>query len=264
MSYNIWYANPAAGENIWENRREGVAQIILKEKADIVGLQEVLLRQLTDLQDFLPNYQWIGAGRDDGKKQGEFAPVFFNSKRLELKQSGHFWLSETPDTAGSMGWDAQCVRIVTWAKLQVKKSDRQIVVFNTHFDHAGDTARAESAGLLLKKINEIAKDDPVFLTGDFNCLKDSEPYNLLIKPENSIKLKDCRYSSSRKTEGPDYTFVGSDFKGQPGNIIDHIFVSENIRVISSEIIENCTQGKCPSDHLPVTADVVVIPPEKGF
>jgi endonuclease/exonuclease/phosphatase family metal-dependent hydrolase len=257
MSYNIWYANPDAGENTWENRRDGVAKAVLDQKADIIGMQEVLLRQLTDLQNFLSNYQWVGVGRDDGMQKGEFAPIFFNSKRFELKLSGNFWLSETPDSTGSMGWDAQCVRIVTWAKLKLKKSDRQIFVFNTHFDHAGDTARIESARLLREKINEIANDDPILLTGDFNCLKDSAPYSQLIQPENGIKLKDCRYSSLKKTEDTDYTFVGSDFNGQPGKIIDHIFVSENIRVISSEIIENRVQGKCPSDHLPVTAVVLI-------
>jgi endonuclease/exonuclease/phosphatase family metal-dependent hydrolase len=168
MTYNIWYANPDAGENIWENRREGVVQAILDQKTDIAGLQEVLYDQLTYLEEKLPDYAWMGAARDDGKQKGEFAPVFFKKQRFELLGSGNFWLSETPDSAGTLGWDAACVRIVTWAKFRERNSSSEFVVFNTHFDHEGDTARLNSAMLLKEKIAAIAGDQPVIVTGDFN------------------------------------------------------------------------------------------------
>jgi endonuclease/exonuclease/phosphatase family metal-dependent hydrolase len=257
MTYNIWYAKPDAGENIWENRRDGVAKAVLDQKADIVGMQEVLLRQLTDLENLLPGYQWVGVGRDDGKQGGEFAPIFFNQKRFNLIQSGNFWLSETPDSAGSLGWDAMCIRIVTWVQLKDKQTDMKFFVFNTHFDHEGETARTESAKLIVKKIHETAGKYPVVLTGDFNCLKDSEPYDLLMKSTDGMKLVDCRYSSKDKLSGPDFSFVGSEFTGEPGNIIDHIFISDNIKVLQSKIIENCKNGKCSSDHLPVMSIIEI-------
>lgn len=257
MTYNIWYANSQAGENIWENRREGIAKAVLDEHAEIIGIQEVLLRQLTDLENLLPGYSWVGVGRDDGKQGGEFAPVFFNEERFGLIQSGNFWLSETPDSSGSLGWDARCIRIVTWAQLRDRKTGRELVIFNTHFDHEGETARLESAKLLMKKISQIAGDLPVVLTGDFNCLKDSEPYNILSESGDGLELTDCRYSATEKTSDPDYSFVGSEFKGQHDNIIDHIFVSENVLVHQSKIIENCRNGKCPSDHLPVKAIIEI-------
>lgn len=152
MSYNIWYANPDAGENTWENRRDGVANAVIDQKADIVGMQEVLFRQVADLEKLLPEYSWVGVGRDDGKQGGEFEPIFFNRERFDLVQSGNFWLSETPDSAGSLGWDAKCIRIATWVQLKDKNSGLEIFVFNTHFDHEGETARLESAKLLVKKI----------------------------------------------------------------------------------------------------------------
>ncbi len=251
MTYNIWYAKQDAGENIWENRRDGVAKAVLDQKADIVGMQEVLFRQLTDLENLLPGYKWVGVGRDDGKQGGEFAPIFFHQERFGLVQSGNFWLSEIPDSAGSLGWDAMCIRIVTWVQLKDKKTDMEFFVFNTHFDHEGETARQESAKLLVKKISQIAGNFPVVLTGDFNCRKDSQTYNLLVKSFDGLEMADCRYSTNEKTSGPDYSFVGSEFSGQPGNIIDHIFVSDNITVHNSKIIEYCKKGKCPSDHLPV-------------
>jgi endonuclease/exonuclease/phosphatase family metal-dependent hydrolase len=257
MTYNIWYAKPDAGENIWENRRDGVAKVVIDQKADIVGMQEVLFRQLIDLENLLPGYQWVGVGRDDGKQGGEFAPIFFNQERFGLVLTGNFWLSETPDSAGSLGWDGMCIRIATWAQLKDKNSGFEFFVFNTHFDHEGETARLESSKLLIKKISEIAGDLPVVLTGDFNCLKDSQPYHLLVKSLDGLKMVDCRYSTIEKPSGPDYSFVGSEFTGEPGNIIDHIFISDNIKVHQSKIIENCKNGKCPSDHLPVMTTIEI-------
>ena len=256
MSYNISYANPDAKENIWDNRRDGVAQAILDQKIDIAGLQEVLIQQPNDLESRLEEYSCIGVARDDGKQKGEFAPLFFHKKRFKLLDSGNFWLSENPDSVGSRGWDAACVRIVTWAKLRDQKSRKTFFAFNTHFDHAGDTARIESARLLRQKISEIANDHPVVLTGDFNCRKGSA-YQILIKTSEEINLKDSRYSCEKEAIGPNYSFVGSEFIGQPGNLIDHIFVSKDIRVIHSEIVENCKNGKCPSDHLPVLANIIM-------
>jgi endonuclease/exonuclease/phosphatase family metal-dependent hydrolase len=251
MTYNIWYANPDAGENIWENRREGVVQAILDQKTDIAGLQEVLYDQLTYLEEKLPDYAWVGAARDDGKQKGEFAPVFFRKQRFELLGSRNFWLSETPDSAGTLGWDAACVRIVTWAKFRERNSSSEFVVFNTHFDHEGDTARLNSAMLLKEKIAAIAGDQPVIVTGDFNCKRDSEPYIVLTGESGKIKLNDSRYASAFRTLRPDYSYIGSEFKGVPGEIIDHIFVSQAFGIISSKILENCNYRRCPSDHLPV-------------
>ena len=244
MTYNIWYAKPDAGENIWENRRDGVAKAVLDHKADIVGMQEVLFRQVADLEKLLPDYNWVGVGRDDGKQGGEFAPIFFEKDHFSPVRSGNFWLSETPDSAGSLGWDAICIRIATWVQLKDKNSGLEFFVFNTHFDHEGETARLESSKLLIKKISEIAGDLPVVLTGDFNCLKGSQPYNLLIKSLDGLKMVDCRYSTIEKPSGPDYSFVGSEFTGEPGNIIDHIFISDNIKVHQSKIVQiEVTQKK---------------------
>ncbi|MCJ7582305.1 MAG: endonuclease, partial [Candidatus Aminicenantes bacterium] len=82
------YDNPADGVNAWENRKDNVALTISFHDVDICGLQEVLDHQLKYLAEMLPEYDWIGVGRDDGVKKGEYAPVFFRSDRLELLERG--------------------------------------------------------------------------------------------------------------------------------------------------------------------------------
>jgi hypothetical protein len=52
-------------------RREAVLDQIIWERPDIIGLQEVLDNQYSDLKAALPEYDTVGVGRDDGKQEGE-------------------------------------------------------------------------------------------------------------------------------------------------------------------------------------------------
>ncbi len=72
---------------------------------------------------------------------------------------------------------------MTWGKLRDRRTGAVFHLFNTHLDHRGETARRESARLLLRKVAEIAgPQGPVVVTGDFNSTPDSEPYRILTSP----------------------------------------------------------------------------------
>ena len=124
MSFNIRYNNPAGyGEHeprkMGDHRRvepprDRVASVIRFHKADLVGMQEVLRDQISDLEILLPQYGWIGVGRDDGQDGGEFSPIFYRKDRFTVLDSGTFWLSETPEVTGSKSWDAAITRIANW------------------------------------------------------------------------------------------------------------------------------------------------------
>src|SRR3970282_1470342 len=136
MTYNMRVAFDE-GENSWDNRKEMVASIIKMYAADIVGLQEALRTQLDDLTKLLPEFAWIGAGRDDGKEAGEYSAIFYKKNRFEVLEDTTIWLSETPEKP-SLGWDAAYKRIITWAKLKDKETGKVFYLFNTHFDHKGE------------------------------------------------------------------------------------------------------------------------------
>ncbi len=155
MSYNIRYDNPDDGINAWGKRKENVASLIRFYQADLIGLQEVLYKQLTYLEQQLAGYGRIGVGRDDGKQQGEFSPIFYAKEKLALLDQGTFWLSDTPDRP-SVGWDASMERIATWGQFRHEASGDTVFFFNTHFDHRGEQAREESARLLRSRIAEQA------------------------------------------------------------------------------------------------------------
>ncbi|MGC9470963.1 MAG: endonuclease/exonuclease/phosphatase family protein [Bacteroidales bacterium] len=254
MTFNIRLDTPADGDNAWPYRKEMVASMIRFHRADVAGLQEVLHHQVIQLDSLLQDYARIGTGRDDGDRKGEYSPIFYNKEKLECLLNGQFWLSENPDTPG-IGWDAACPRIVTWGKFRIRHNKKTFYHFNTHFDHVGQTARRESARLIKRKIKEIAGDVPIVLTGNFNFLPSSEPYQILTDQEEGMHLTDGYLVSRAPPHGPDGSWSGFQMAGVPGQRIDYIFVSAGGSVLRYGILSESWSGKFPSDHLPVLADI---------
>ena len=261
MTFNIRYNNPGDGENAWPNRKDMVASVIHFHHTDLVGVQEALKEQLLDLQERLPGFAWFGVGRDDGKEAGEYSAIFYHTDRFELLKQNTFWLSETPEILGSFGWDAACVRIVTWGFFRNKLSGKEFYHFNTHFDHRGEAARENSSKLIVKKIKEIAGNTPVVLTGDFNFPPTSPLYSIITAPGSAgtdrIYLKDAQHISKQQPHGPDWSSHGFQDKGRPGNKIDYVFVSNGINVLQHGVLSDEWNGRYPSDHLPVLAEITV-------
>jgi endonuclease/exonuclease/phosphatase family metal-dependent hydrolase len=259
MTYNIRYAGneETDGVNAWSKRKNSVASMISFHHADIVGLQEALLLQLNDLTELLPSYSWLGVGRDDGKSKGEFSAILFRDDRFEVIKNSTFWLSETPDIP-SMGWDAAFTRVVTWAEMKDKESGKTFFIFNTHYDHMGETARINSSKLLKERIGEICQDLPVIVTGDFNTKATTEAYQILTaQSDDKIILYDAQSKSQTEHHGSNVTYNGFGKSIEPGNKIDFIFVTKDVEVLKHGVIDEVVDGRYPSDHMPVIVEVKI-------
>ena len=255
MTFNIRYDEPRDGVNAWPNRKQKVADVIRFHKADLIGVQEALLGQLRDLEKLLPDFAWCGVGRTDGKEAGEYSAILYKKSRFQLIQTDTFWLNET-GKVGEKGWDAALPRIVTWAKFKDRVSGKTFVHFNTHFDHIGEKARAESSSLILKKAGEIHGKGPFVVTGDFNVTQDSGAYRTIMAGTSVIKVLDTRYASIHGHFGGDSTF--NAFKElEPGRTIDHIFVRDGIKVFEHGTLSDRWNGLWASDHLPVLAEILI-------
>lgn len=255
MSYNLRFDNPDDGVNAWDNRKDRVANLIKFYEPVFIGTQEGLLHQLEYLEKELDGYEWIGVGRDDGTMSGEFSALFYDTARVELIEGSEqtFWLSETPSEP-SKSWDAALPRIVTYGAFRDRQSAREFFVFNTHFDHIGDTARANSAELIVNRIKKETADKPVILTGDFNATPDSRPYSILTADDSG--LFDAFEVTNLPHTGPLFTFEGFEVKsGIDRRRIDYIFANDGIDVNKHAIISSFRGDFYPSDHLPVIADV---------
>ncbi|MCX6255872.1 MAG: endonuclease/exonuclease/phosphatase family protein, partial [Bacteroidia bacterium] len=209
------------------------------------------------LDSVLIDYTSTGTGRDDGARAGEMNPIFFRKERFDMVRTITFWLSDTPEIPGSMGWGASLPRIVTWMELVDKNNHEHFFYFNTHFAHDSDSARMMSSKILLKEVGKIAERFPLIITGDFNMLPTSTGYALLTGPDESVPLlKDSYVISEKRPLGPSYTFNG--FSDNPGRgRIDYIFVKNGMKVLDHRTVIKKEHGIYISDHWPVEATILL-------
>ncbi|PSW16810.1 hypothetical protein C9J01_04540 [Photobacterium rosenbergii] len=261
MSFNIRNSKDSVagseydGNNTWDNRKAIVADIIAQ--TDIAGLQEAFSDQIGYLARQLPEYSWVGVGRDDGNAEGEAVPIFYRNDKYVKLGGGTFWLSETPQVVASVGWDADLTRITTWVRLEEISTGKRVLVFNAHFDHIGQTARQESAKLLGKKADEITggAGDAVIVLGDLNFERsDTDSYQSLTDLyQDAREITKQPFSGVNGDKEQVFTYHGYG-KEKPEDI-DYIFVNEKLAVNTFKYQNVVKDGIYASDHLSVMSNV---------
>lgn len=250
-TFNLRFDTPHDGENAWPNRKEMVKSLIAYHEFDIMGTQEMLHSQITELLQ-MDGWAYTGGGRDDGLTGGEHSAIFYRNDRFKLLDSGDFWFSETPDTP-SKGWDATCCnRICSWAKFRDKSTQKVFFVFNAHFDHQGVEARRQSGLLAIEKIKEIASGFPVIFCGDLNSTPDTEQVKYI-----SNNMNDSYLVSQMKPYGPVGTYSGFKLDAPLAERIDYVFVSSHFEVKKYAALTDFLDHRFPSDHLPVVVQLVL-------
>jgi endonuclease/exonuclease/phosphatase family metal-dependent hydrolase len=251
MTYNIRLDIESDKENDWTHRKDFFNGQIQFYAPDIFGIQEAKPNQVLDIATALPQYSYVGIGRD-GVGKGESSNIFYAKGIFKVIESNTFWLSATPESI-SMGWDAACNRVCSYALLKNKQTNNMIWVFNTHLDHIGEEARTKGLELILSKIEKLNTNKyPVVLMGDFN----SEP-----ETERIIKLKkimnDAKSISKEKPFGPYGTFNDFKYNEASTHLIDYIFLSKSnaITVQKYAVLSDAKDLKYPSDHFPVFIEI---------
>ena len=249
MSFNLRYGTARDGENAWEHRRDLLLATVTARDPDILGVQEALRFQLDELEDALPGHVLVGVGRDDGASAGEYAALLIRRKRFAIDTSGTFWLSDTPETPGSMSWGNRITRICTWAVLRDRRTGGRLAVFNTHLDHESQPARERGAGLIAERIERIAHGLPVLVLGDFNAGEDNPAL---------ARFRAAGFADTYRVIDPDPAGDGtfSAFLGDStGDKIDYILARGGWVVDAADILRRRTGDRDPSDHFPVVASV---------
>ncbi|MFK7850068.1 MAG: endonuclease/exonuclease/phosphatase family protein [Akkermansiaceae bacterium] len=263
MTFNLRYENDGdLGRRAWSSRVVGIVQLIRREEPDVLGFQEGLLGQVADLRVSLPDYEFVGGGRRDGLKHGEFAGLFFRKDRFDFDpdRSGMIWLSEAPEKAGSMSWGNEIPRVATSVKLTDRQSGQGLWVTNLHLDHRSQPSREKGVRLVAERFVEMNRDgDPLVLMGDFNATERNAAVRF-IKGESSPIRKVDGFSGMKETY--DELNAGETKRGtlhfwmsDPNRQwkVDHIFISKEGAVLASEVLR--TGEPYLSDHFPVTARV---------
>jgi endonuclease/exonuclease/phosphatase family metal-dependent hydrolase len=251
MSYNLRFASDTP-PNAWPARRPLMRELIQQDAPDVIGTQEGVYRQLKDLATDLPEFDWIGLGRDGGSR-GEFMAVFYRKARLEPLEFDHYWLSDTPEVMGSKTWGPRLARMVTWVKFRDRQTGTEFFFINTHFDHQVQAAREKSSELIRQRVAAMETKLPVLLVGDFNAAAgNNKAFDILTR--DGFFTDTWITAKERKGEGI-ATFNG--FKAiQPGGPrIDWILARGDVRVDRAEILTFQRDGQFPSDHFPIVATV---------
>lgn len=259
-TYNLRNDNASNDDSLrgngWKQRLPVIVKLIQFHDFDIFGTQEGLVHQLKGLKANMPNYDYTGIGRDDGKTAGEFSAIFYKTSKFKLLAHGDFWLAPITDKPNK-GWDAALPRICSWGSFQEIKTGYKFFYFNLHMDHIGVVARRESAKLVLTKIKTIAGKAPVIFSGDFNVDQTSDSYAVI---NTSGTLKDA-YELSPLKYAENGTFNDFNANSKTTARIDHIFVTRDFTVKRYGILLDSYRAKAkgseqyeaklPSDHFPV-------------
>ncbi|MFA1289331.1 endonuclease/exonuclease/phosphatase family protein [Xanthomonas axonopodis pv. nakataecorchori] len=246
MSFNVRVPADTDGDKRWQVRRAAMVALIKQTHPDVFGTQELVSEQAAFLAEQLPDYRWFGQGRR-GDDSDEHMGVFYDARVLQVVESGNFWLSDTPERAGSITWGNVLPRMATWALLERRSDKRRFYLFNTHFPYRDEDepARERSARLILSRIAQLPATVPVVLTGDFNSDSDKITY-----PTLTAVLRDARAQASKRS-GPENTF--QDFTTHPTRRIDWILY-RGLRPTRFATLDDRPGGILPSDHYPVMAE----------
>ncbi len=248
MSFNIRYGTARDGENIWDNRKKQVSDVIRQYSPDVLGLQEALRFQIDEIRTSLPEYGETGLGRDGGS-EGEYSAILYRIDRFNVDESGTFWLSDTPEVP-STHWGNRIRRICSWARFFDKQSGAAFYFYNTHLDHKSQPSREKSVRLIVDFIQKRTHQDPFVLAGDFNAGEDN-PAIKYLKGKGNM-------ADTFRVLHPDAKDVGTfnGFQGiSDGPKIDTIFVGPSTSILQASIVRTEEEGRYPSDHFPVTASL---------
>ncbi len=260
-SYNIrYYTTGDTGGKFWDNRKQLVFNLIKKYNYDVCGIQETTNIQAVDFLSQLPEYKYIGYGRNNGKEHtdggtGEQTALIYKTSRFNELEKGRFFLSNTPDSLSKLP-TSTFNRMVVWVKLEDKQTQKVFFLFSTHFDHPttqkGINTREQQATIAKEQIVALTEGYPVIFTGDFNCEPTEPAYTILSGEwhdayETTPTLRQGGYVNREHT----YTGLYSS-SDKSSKRIDYIFINDKVHVNSYIAAdEKLAHTTYPSDHLPI-------------
>jgi endonuclease/exonuclease/phosphatase family metal-dependent hydrolase len=204
-----------------------IADVILAEKPDLVGLQEV--DQLTARSEKFDAITFF-------KEYTGMHVIYMKTMDYQGGEYGNMILSRFPVIA------KEEIRLPSRENYEPRLlmkvsvlSDRgdTLSFYNTHLDHHGTDSDRPAQ---MQKIADVIRADsqPIILLGDLNCEPGSEEFKIIDRV-----LTRC--VSEEKTYPAD----------EPDRIIDHVFYSKD-RGLTCRSIKVIPE-KVASDHRPVTA-----------
>lgn len=256
LCYNVFYQNV-------DERKDNIIDLILKNDPDVLLLQEVSEEWIPHLQTFMEEngYSYYGYGRygsemsDQIIKNGDqFTPILWKTEKYDLVDSGHFWLSDTPEVQSSAWFDgttSDFPRCNNWVILKDKSNGTEFLATSVHTAPGENgKVRTNSSYLIATRLNEIRGDRPAILAGDWNMQLTDDAYFAIT--ENGYF--DLRAIAEEADKGGSFNAWGQRAEGEFA-YGDHIFVSENMAAKNFIVLDDKYDGEHISDHNPLFSEV---------
>ncbi len=279
MTFNLLTATKMRRSHPWRLRKRNIARIFERMQPDVVGTQEANYRQLRELADLLPDYEFVGEGNLGPERAGDesnwYCAIFYRKDRVrpvDGERAGDvMWLSPTPEVPASQYALGTRPRLVTWHTFELV-GGRRFVFGTTHLEAVNRWHRQRSARQLReyidRKVSELGPHVPVFLTGDFNAGADSREIRAMVGDHGGeTPLYDAWAESGRDTEtarAHAATFRGLGLRDRVGHRllgprrIDYVFFRPRLTVRAVDRVDyrdmEHRQAALPSDHYPVLAE----------
>lgn len=263
----------------WPKRLPGLISSVENMQPDLLSVQETYPHLLEDLEKHLGEKFFCFKGESP---KGETNAIFYKKDRFEIEvESVSLQMPLNPkddalvrEIPNLLPPELEPGKQLTIAHFHDKVTDKRFVVLNTHLSYYRINSREDSAHFIIDLVRQFhAQNKAVILTGDFNTLPnrpDLERFKFHdgnhLKRIFSKVLKNTEDSALLGHAGPlttytkDFTKVNSkvfEGLGTPGLILDHIYVSPETAVMIHATEPSKVNGRFPSDHLPVIADILL-------
>lgn len=238
-------------ENRWPNRLPRIVELIRDMRPDIINTQELYPSQVQDIVDLIgENFSFFPGQKEE---VGESYGIFYRTDRFELVSS---YMEQS----------------LSMIQLRDLKTDKIFHVFNTHLAFSNIEKREAQAHKISQIIEPFAQQMAVIFTGDLNTFPErldlpALPFydgDYIHRILSKGSLKNSHEQSLLGHFGPISTFTNShtDIKpfqgtGTPGVILDYIYVSKKITVLTHAVEHGTVNGHFPSDHMPVLIDFLI-------
>ncbi|WP_293301988.1 endonuclease/exonuclease/phosphatase family protein [Pedobacter sp. UBA4863] len=247
----------------WKQRRDFCIEVIKKYKPDLVGFQEVFYQQAIDLRKAFKDYYFLGYDGPEMAGVTEYAgiaknPLLIKKSRFELLSVGSYWLSETPNVAGSESWGTYRARHVNYAILRDQVNGKDFRFINTHLTTKTTDTKVKQVAMIVADSKQYKERFPQILTGDFNSSPTSEPIKLATDNQFIDEFKII--NGTQNAEATGHGFLGEKYqevKGKAGNRIDYIFTRGDIKATTCALIKDKKNDMYPSDHFFMYADMTI-------
>ena len=259
MDYNVYYDLNEAKRN-----PDDVIVSVKEKNPDIFGLNEAGMDWINKFKadsEIVAEYACAEGKPVDNSKDASYNPIFYRKDMFELVEGGTKWLSDTPDRMSKYK-DAKHYQTLTYVILKDKASGEELMYVNVHFDGSNDADAHSALKEVRKKQAEVLKsfvanyiELPIIIGGDFN---EGQSSGVISGMSVNTRLKYCS-SIADKAINIGTTDINSDFTEKTeGVVFDYLFVtSDCITVQKYEQWDNVVNGKYPSDHLPVCAEISI-------